>query len=189
MGKRKEKLNFLFTQGNKENSSGKYFLQTKMKELKPMIDKINHYTINTGDMRTTTPDEVSSNVYFRLSSIINQAANKEYVDVIDGTKIHLTVEGNVYACTLYSGSDESDLVPILFTCGCRDGEDLQYVWSSASTMYERLFGTKLKTTPMSPFIADMILPDAFTRLDVLTWSGDFCRCLGWILLEPKAIIN
>lgn len=160
-----------------------------MKELKPMIDKINHYTINTGDMRTTTPNEVSSNVYFRLSSIINQATNKEYVDVIDDTKIHLTIEGNIYACTLYSGKDESDLVPILFTCGCRDGNDLSYIWPSVSAMYQRLFGTKLKTTPMSPFIADMILPDAFSRLDVLTWSGDFCRCLGWLLLEPKAITN
>ena len=153
-----------------------------------MIEKINHYTLNTGNMRTTMPSEISTTVYFRLKSIINQAKETEYVDVIDNTKMHLTIENDDYACTLYSGSDNDSLVPILLTCGCKNRKD-SYVWAATSDAYKRVYGEKIKIVPMAPFIADIVLPGAFTRMDALTWTGDFSRCLGWLLLEPRAVLN
>lgn len=153
-----------------------------------MISSINHYTLNTGGMRTTTPDEVSAVIYFRFKNVINKAKVTEYVDVVDNIKMHLTIEQSAYACTLFAG-EEDNLVPIVYTCGCSNKDDISLIWPITSEMYKQVYGDQVKIVPMFPFIADIVLPGAVTRIDALQWTGDFCRCLGWMLLEPNAIVE
>lgn len=154
-----------------------------------MIRQISHYTLNTGDVRVTTPDEVCTTVYFRLKSIIKKAMETEYVDLIQDTKIRLTIEKSTYACTLYSCRSGEDMFPILYTCGCSNSEDMQLLWPSTVEMFEKVCETSTNITPAVPFIADIVLPASIERLDALQWTGDFCKSLGWMIMEPKAIVE
>lgn len=143
---------------------------------------INHYTVNTSHNRRSYPEEINKGIYFKLAGIARKAIKGENVEVLDGTYITLTVEEGCYAATLWA--DEK--TPLLLTVGayCESG------WQKISQIiiddYKGLYAEP-PLLPAFPVIADVVLPSCILRPDVLRWTGDFTRCLGWALMAPEKI--
>lgn len=147
---------------------------------------INHYTVNTGHLRQSSSNEVDKDMYFTLRRMIDEAMTHEYVDVLDGTKMKLTIEEGCYVLTLFIEKN-NELVPILNCTGCKNSKAMAYAWKNAEDLYERVYNKSVKMVPSAPFIADIILPSSVLVPDVFHWTGDFSRCMGWALLLPEEI--
>lgn len=148
---------------------------------------LNHYTVNTGDMRQSFPSEVHSEMIFTLNRIIKDAEANRYADVLDNTKVEITREDGVYALTLYR-EHNGELLPIFMSVGCSAPDRTKDIWKSVESTYEKIYNKKVDIIPMYPYIADIILPYAGLFLPAFNWTGDFSRCMGWALLAPKDIM-
>lgn len=152
------------------------------------MEWINHYSIMTSHNRKSYPDEVSKEVVLYFKKLIKETRTKELVDLLDGVKMELTIEENMYMATLYIYDKEN---PILITAGCKNEKDRKYLWELLSESEEKIYGKSniIKSVPpLTPYIVDMVLPKSIINMDVLGWTGDFTRCLGWIILSPESII-
>lgn len=152
-----------------------------------MIEYINHYTANTADQRMSLPGEVDKKMVVVLKRLIRDATNHKYPEILDGITMDLTKDGGVYICTLYARIGEKQ-APILVTAGCKEKEQYAELNNTVRELYETVCHDKYAITPMPPTVVDIVLPTANLRTDALSWTGDFCRCLGWMMLEPRRII-
>lgn len=143
---------------------------------------LNHYTVNTTHNRKSYAEEVDKKIYLILKSMINKALNGEKVDIMDGVSITLTAEEECYVATFWL----SDNTPILITFGAKSQDGRKMVSDLIAKNYSMILNT-IPILPEAPVVADVILPGSIKRIDVLQWSGDFCRCLGWIMLDPNSV--
>lgn len=152
-----------------------------------MDAKIRHYTLNTGHMRISRPEEVDKNIYFTLQSTVNHA-KVETTDLIDNTCIRIIEEDCGYVCTLY-GKRGGDLIPILSTAGTKNPEGRKYIWESMEDMAKSEFeDAYISSMPGEiPYIVDLVHISAPHFLEVLDWTGDFARCMGWMMLFPEEL--
>ena len=152
-----------------------------------MIEYINNYTANTSDQRMSLPAEVDKKMVVVLKRLIRDATNHKYPEILDGITMDLTKDGGLYICTLYARIGEEQ-VPILATAGCKGKEQYAELNKTVRDLYTAVCHAEYKITPMPPMVVDIIFPTASLRTDALSWTGDFCRCLGWMMLEPGRII-
>ena len=145
------------------------------------MDFFNHYTLNTGDFRQSTREELDEGTCFALRKMVREAEKSGSTEVLDDVKMRITREGTSYIITLFIEVDEQE-IPILCTMGCRDRFDYEYVWDSARHIYSSFFKEDLKVVPILPFVADIVYPMSILAPSVLEWSGSFCRDMGWFLL-------
>ena len=152
-----------------------------------VMSTINHYSLLTGNLRESTADEVKPVIYFRLKSVINRA-RKGKTELIDNTYIEIVEEEGVYICTLY-GKKGSDYVPIVTTGGTKDERQRKYLWDSMENMTIQEYGDKyIRKVPIAcPYILDLVHTSAVFFVDKLTWTGDFTKCLGWMMLFPDEV--
>lgn len=148
---------------------------------------LNHYTVNINNNRKSLPKEVSKKTFEFVSILIEKAMIEEYVKVIDDIYMKLTVETpNTYVCTLYI-EYENELYPILITSGCNSKDDAAYTINALSETYYSMYGKKMNIIPMIPFVTDIILPTNekiwMRAIKAYEWTGDFCKCLGWVVLS------
>ena len=59
-----------------------------------------HYTLNTGDLRVSYPEEVNKDLFFILKKYINRAKRGK-TQLLDGTYMYIIEEEDCYVCTLY----------------------------------------------------------------------------------------
>lgn len=151
------------------------------------MEYINHITMNTMDMRKTYPNEVNKDIYFILKRLVNEAKENEYVEVLDDTYLSLTIENkDVYAATLLYKRK----FPVLTSYGVRKKEDMNYVWGVATELYKKIVSENIERIPVqNPAIIDVLYPIFNIPFGIFSWTGDFTRCLGWMLLDPKSIIE
>ena len=154
-----------------------------------MIKYINHYTMNTGDCVTFEAENVEKELYFVMQSKINEAKmyNDEFIDLIDGTKIKITIEPDKsYVCTLYT-EIFGELQPILITAGCCNTNRAAEIYGLMKDMYKSFYSDEMKIIPTAPFILDLLLPYSAVCMEKFSWTGDFCKCLGWNIMSPESI--
>ena len=93
---------------------------------------INHYTLNTGNLRVSYPEEVNKDLFFILKKYINKAKRGK-TQLLDGTYMYIIEEEDCYVCTLY-GKRGNDFVPIISTSGTKDESARTYVWEQMEHM-------------------------------------------------------
>ena len=109
-----------------------------------MNTTIRHYTLNTGHMEISNPEEIDKDIYFTLQAIINHA-KVETTDLIDNTCIRIIEEDSGYVCTLY-GKHGGDLIQILSTAGTKKtGRTKVYLGSYGGCREVRVLG--MPTSP------------------------------------------
>jgi len=157
--------------------------------MKYMKKYITHLTMNTAHSRKSYSDEVSKEIYVYMRGIINKAMSGEDVELLDNTTFKLTVEGKSYIGTIYAKTEKGSK-PILTTGGTSDENDKKYVWNELIKLERATFGeSKIAVMPPAvPFVADLLLPFAIINLEALSWTGDFTKCLAWMVLFPSEII-
>lgn len=146
---------------------------------------INHYTINTGHMRVSHPEEVDKSIYFIMKNYVDKALEEDGTGFLEGTRLKITREGSCYVATIY-GNYENDWFPLLNTCGTGNERDRMYLWKLFTKFSQTDNGIEQFPPPV-PYILDYVFPASAFHPSFLSWSGDFCRCLGWMMLFPEEI--
>lgn len=100
------------------------------------MENFNHYTVNTGHMRRSTPDEVDKGMYFYLKRIVEDAQTEKGAEILDGTTAELTIDQyGSYAITLF-GYIDGEKIPFLISFGCK-GANTKEVWDDVKKNYKR----------------------------------------------------
>lgn len=149
------------------------------------MNYLNHYTLNTGHNRKSYSNEVNKGMYFMLNRLIQEAMKNEFVDVLDGTVMKLTIEGSSYVITLFNNIKEKN--PLLVTFGCKYGKDATNIVKEANSFYKKIYNEESKIVPITPFCLDIVLPSLIFYPQIAEWTGDFCRCMAWSILSPEKI--
>ena len=147
--------------------------------------ELEHITLSTGHMRMTSIDEVDPTIYFKLRALIKDFSRPNGADFWDNSHVKLTQpNGSVYICTVSLKTDMG-LCPILTTGGTTDmHSDL---WETLHESAISPVATKASQPPDRPYIADRIDIPHPAGLHIRTWTGDFSRCLAWMLLYPAEL--
>lgn len=148
---------------------------------------MNHITLNTMDVRKTYPSEIDKDIYFILKGIVSESKKNEYVEILDDIYLSLTIESkDIYAATLLYKKQ----FPVLTSYGVRKKEDMDYVWDVATGLYKKITADNIERIPVqNPAIIDVLYPIVNVPFEIFSWTGDFTRCLGWILLDPDSIMK
>lgn len=149
--------------------------------------KINHYTLNTGNMRVSEPSEVNMNIYFTLKSIINRARRGK-TELLDNTFIEISEDNYGYVCDLY-GKRGKEYILILSTAGTKIESGRKYIWDSIEAVAKAEYGERytVKIPVEVPYVVDLVHIPSVYFMDVMSWTGDFTKCLGWMMLFPNEI--
>lgn len=150
-----------------------------------MEKKIIHITLTTGHRRDSYVDDIDAQLYFKMRAMFQDAARSDGVDFIDNTYLKLTkIDEDSYICTLHLKTKKG-LCPILTTAGSKV-MDVE-LWAA---LHENCFTpvvTDRNKPPSPPFIADKIEVPHPDAVRVFSWTGDFSKCLGWMMLFPNDI--
>lgn len=141
---------------------------------------INHITLSSGHIRKTSPNEVDKELYFILKRLYNDSLKKE-VEIFDGYTMKTTSTEIGTLITVYNAAK----MPILTTAISKNdtGELWEVLHESATTPLK----TDKGKIPELPYIADRLELGAMFDLAATKWTGAFSRCMGWIVLYPKAV--
>jgi hypothetical protein len=153
------------------------------------MDSINHYTLNSKHTNISKSDGVQKEMYFYLKGMIKDAQRKEGVDLMDSTNFLLTLEDDCYVGTLRVKLG-NEYIPILVTSGTSNQDKRFYVWKNLIEVRDNVFPSEkaFEIPPTTPFILDLIMPFHINP-EIFKWTGDFTKCLGWILMSPKSILK
>lgn len=154
------------------------------------MESINHFTVNTKHNRQIFKGEVAENLYDDLRQVTLDAQTEKGADIFDDTVFSLTVEENCYLGTL-SVKTKTGLVPVLITAGASTEHSRIKMWEEMLSLSKEVLRVEQKETvifPSAPIIMDLITPFAGNHMDIMEWTGDFSRCMGWILLSEYRLI-
>lgn len=150
------------------------------------VTQITHYTLNTGHSKESKPIEVNKDMYFTLKRMARSSQQGKKTEVLNNVKMELTKEEGSYIITLSKELNGED-VPFLMTMGCRDKEKSAEMLKNAASVYKTVYHEEVKIFPIAPFCLDIIFPTAVYFTEEMSWTGDFCRCMAWMLLAPEMI--
>lgn len=150
-----------------------------------MLKLLNHYTLNTYNLKVSYPPEIGTKVHCSLQNMIKEAKNGELVEIYPNIRMKLTVdnEKGCYICTLHL----PDETPTLLTAGCNNKDYAAEFFNEINETYEGIYKRKSKIVPMFPYILDMIFPVPENYKNMFKWTADFCKCLAWQILSPESI--
>lgn len=151
------------------------------------MEYINHYTLNTGDNRKSYPTEINPGINSSMDKMIAEFQNEGIALVLDDVYIRLDMYKYGSYVAILEKKVNNTFTPFLITGGCYSREEAPLLIRELSEVYETVYKKKVKIVPITPFCIDIVLPTSLIALDALSWTGDFCRCLAWKLLDPDAI--
>lgn len=154
------------------------------------MDYINHFTLNSGHCRKSYPSEVESGTFFNFMPKLKECIeSKGICEFIDDSYLMVTVEDNdSYTATVFT-KFKGDYAPFFVTTGTSNPNKREYVVSNI-TQLNKICGIKHAILPPSaPLIIDAILPSAILKPNFMKMTGDFSRCLAWIILDKNSIIG
>lgn len=143
--------------------------------------KINHYTINTRHNRVSCAEEVQKETIEYLTNLIKGTDEWNPIELLDGATMELTTEPGGYIATIKVGGDV-----VLATAGACNKLQAKKIWTEMMKIAEPSMPDKIELFPVQPpFILDFIFHGALFHQDILSWTGDFTKCLGHLLLDEK----
>lgn len=144
------------------------------------VEYINHITLNSGHIRKAYPEEVNKDLYFRLRQIFKRSLTPDGVEMFDGYIVKTTQTEIGSITTIFKEG-----VPIITTACSKN--DTGILWKSMHETSMVPLKTKVTDKFMLPYIADRIEVGAMFHIDAMEWTGDFARCMGWMILFPNKI--
>ncbi|BCD36812.1 hypothetical protein NQ561_14400 [Anaerostipes caccae L1-92] len=143
--------------------------------------EINHYTINTQHNRVSGTEDVRNETIEYLTNLIRNTNEGDPIELLDGATMELTTEQGGYVATIKVGGDV-----VLATAGACNKLQAKKIWKTMLKIAEPALPDKVEPFPVQPpFILDLLFPGALLHQDILSWTGDFTRCLGHLLLGEK----
>lgn len=156
-----------------------------MKRKNKQVTTMSHYTLNSHHTRQTPASEVSPRIVFTIKRILKDAQTEKGAEVVDGTTFKIIIGEDFYIGTLYYNG-----VPVLETVGCKIAGKRQYVWENLKEIVQAHDSDQKISDipPKAPYIADYIFPyQHLISPDIYGWTGDFARCVAWVVMFPEAI--
>ena len=154
--------------------------------------KFNHYTINSHHNRLQSTNEILKDDGYReyLLELFNEVKDnpQKSISLLDGIYIKGVVGVDLYAISL---EDENGNI-LLETAGAKEEDGVSLLRCVLADSYQKIFGQKCYIEEKTePVVYDMILPWSISRIDIMEWTGDFCRSFGAIAFEEmnKKICN
>lgn len=143
--------------------------------------KINHYTINTRHSRVSCAEEVQEETIEFLTNLIEKTDKGKPIELLDGATMELTTEQGGYVATIKVADDI-----VLATAGACNKLQAKKIWKQMMKIAEPALPDKVELFPVQPpFVLDLLFPGALLHQDILSWTGDFTKCLGHLLLGKK----
>lgn len=144
----------------------------------------NHLTLNSNHLEVHDIDDI----------FINQEAEKEALELFDrimennDNLVHVLddiyARGIIcdygYAITL---SNENN-IPLIETMGFYDEETMHHVLDANNFNNSGFFPGRYRILK-GPTVCDIIMPSIVVASHVVSWSGDFCKCMGAIFYKYK----
>ncbi len=146
--------------------------------------KFNHYTINSHHNYIQDTNEILKDKDYReyLSALLKEVKDnpEKPIYLLDDIYIRGIVEENLYALTI----EDKDRFPLLETAGAKDEEGESRLRKEMGNFYQSIFNKKCYIEKNSvPIVYDIPLPWIIKRIDIVEWTGDFCRSFGAIAFE------
>lgn len=80
-------------------------------------------------------------------------------------------------------------VQIVSTAGTKDKNRRKSLWSDMEEVaiqeYKDMYTRKVPVA--YPYILDLVHVSSVYFIHTLTWTGDFTKCLGWMMLFPDEV--
>jgi hypothetical protein len=163
------------------------------------MELMNHYTLNTGDVRKSNFNEIDTKIIYELKNMVRNSMSEKGFDtplMDDGIKYNIksAIEKKGFMCTLGYYSNTGDLLPILEIVGSKFTNEPYKIISNLASELEKVFKFRKVKTKINklkkPYVVDYIYPTVSIYMlenmlepKDFSWTGDFCRCLGWIMLK------
>ena len=126
-------------------------------------------------------EEVQEETNEFLTNLIENTDEGSSIELLDGATMELTTEPGGYIATIKVGGDV-----VLATAGACNKLQAKKIWKTMLKIAEPALPDKVEPFPVQPpFILDLLFPGALLHQDILSWTGDFTRCLGHLLLGEK----
>lgn len=154
------------------------------------VESIAHATFNTQDIRNSLAGEVDKGILLDMANLARNAQKVGGVEVLDGTILELfTSDSGTYAGTL-SAVVGGEKIPLLTTMGARTKEGRKELVSNLNILKKSSPSTEklIFIPPTPPVIVDYLYDTLTFRPDVVSWTGDFTKCLGWYMLAPDYFV-
>ncbi len=143
--------------------------------------KINHYTINTRHNRVSSEEDVHRETIEYLTDLIKDGDEGKPIELLDGATMELTTEQGGYVATIKVSDDI-----VLVTAGACNKLQAKKIWTEMMKIAEPSMPNKIELFPVQPpFVLDLLFPGALSHQNILSWTGDFTKCLGHLLLDEK----
>lgn len=157
------------------------FLTLSSEKKEAIKMEINHYTINTQHNRVSGTEDVQNETIEYLTNLIRNTNEGDPIELLDGTTMELTTEQGGYVATIKVGNDI-----ILATAGACNKLQAKKIWTEMMKIAEPSMPNKIELFPVQPpFVLDLLFPGALSHQNILSWTGDFTKCLGHLLLDEK----
>lgn len=148
------------------------------------IKVITHITMNSGHVRTTKPDEISKDLYFIFRKLFKKSLT-EQTEVFEGYTMKSTQALPAGTLITLYGKTPAGPAPII-TVGITDNPD-GVLWDALHDNASLPVITDRNKPPAAPYIADRLEIGSVLFPDAMEWTGDFSRCMGWIVLAPERV--
>ena len=97
--------------------------------------------------------------------------------------------GGFVAGYLKDGKRGKEYILILSTAGTKIESGRKYIWDSIEAVAKAEYGERytVKIPVEVPYVVDLVHIPSVYFMDVMSWTGDFTKCLGWMMLFPNEI--
>lgn len=168
-----------------------YIISVSLKLKGINMKSFNHYTLNSNHSRISYSKEVDPNLYFHWKKQVINGCKSQYTHLFDNVYYSIKKNNFSYELLLYV-KDKELYVPVLASFGCSQMTDYKQSWDNAYAAYKVFYpdGNSPKIIPSPPFVVDVLLPMYVRYMkQLMGWTGDFTRCIGWMVLDPEAILE
>ncbi|BBD98064.1 hypothetical protein SAMIE_1015650 [Sphingobium amiense] len=140
---------------------------------------LNHLTINTGKLRRSPRDEVSTDTIADTSSRIAAMLQDGRADLpIPGYHIEGQAYGPSLAVTVMGGAD-----PLATIAIARRDRDGRAMWRDLMDAVGGIDASLVRDPPGAPYAAVMLWPALALEADAASWIGDLGRVLAWSWID------
>lgn len=138
--------------------------------------------MTSGDLRKTYPDEINKEIFFKINKMFKDSLKKEGAELFNGYRFKSTQSPDGTLITIYNKNN----LPVLTTAVSNTDHD-GVVWEMMHTSATVPVKTDINKPMQLPYIADRIEVGIVESMDAMEWTGDFARCMGWVILARHKI--
>lgn len=152
-----------------------------------MSRALNHVTLTTGHSRLSPRSEVRESMIATLLPLVARALEGEHVPVPNcpGYTMRGARHGRCCLVTLYAVEDDGQQVPVLTTGVAGHSRCGAELWRIMHEIQVGGVATSPDQQPSTPWCGDRLEPGMAAVPEIMSWTGDWSRCVAWTWLEVR----